>query len=203
MRSVWGQTRSAAALERRRLKTLGHATWSIHNRYLRGWLMSALIAGAFLVAAGWQGLLVFVLAALAGRSVLEAVNYFEHYGLVRMPEDPIEPRHSWNSNKVLSNVVLFNLARHSHHHAQGDAQYWQLRAYPEAPTLPYGYLTCMLLVYLLPGWYRNRMTPVAARLGSTLCERRRTPARRGGQPQQWCAWTDRRCAGRLNRCSRS
>jgi hypothetical protein len=160
LRSVWGQTRSAAALERRRLKTLGHANWSIHNRYLRGWLMSALIAGAFILAAGWQGLLVFLVAALAGRSVLEAVNYFEHYGLVRMPEEPIEPRHSWNSNKVLSNVVLFNLARHSHHHAQGDAQYWQLRAYPEAPTLPYGYLTCMLLVYVLPGWYRKRMTPL-------------------------------------------
>jgi hypothetical protein len=26
--------------------------------------------------------------------------------------------------------------------------------------LPYGYLTCMLLVYLVPGWYRNRMTPL-------------------------------------------
>ena len=160
VRSVTGQSRSAAALESRRLKTLGHAQLSIHNRYLRGWLMSALIAGAFFMAAGWQGLVVFLLAALAGRSVLEAVNYFEHYGLVRMPDEPIEPRHSWNSNKWLSNIVLFNLARHSHHHAQGDAQFWQLRSYREAPTLPYGYLTCMLLVYVLPGWYRGRMTPL-------------------------------------------
>jgi hypothetical protein len=160
LRSVTGQTRSAAALERRRLKTLGHATWSVHNRYLRGWLMSGAIALAFLLAAGWQGLLVFVLAAAAGRTVLEAVNYFEHYGLVRLPDEPIEPRHSWNSNKRLSNVVLFNLARHSHHHAQGDAQFWQLRAYRDAPTLPYGYLTCMLLVFVLPGWYRKRMTPL-------------------------------------------
>jgi alkane 1-monooxygenase len=118
--------------------------------------MSALIAGVF---HGRCRAAVFLLAALAGRSVLEAVNYFEHYGLVRMPEEPIEPRHSWNSNKVLSNVVLFNLARHSHHHAQGDAQYWQLRAYPEAPTLPYGYLTCMLPCTCCR-LYRNRMTPL-------------------------------------------
>jgi alkane 1-monooxygenase len=160
VRSVIGQTRSAFELERGRLQTLGHGVWTWHNRYLRGWLMSAALVVAFGVAAGASGVGIFLLTALAGRSVLEAVNYFEHYVLVRDPDQPVEPRHSWNSNKRLSNVVLFNLARHSHHHAQGDAQFWQLRSYPEAPTLPYGYLTCMLLVYLLPGWYRNRMTPL-------------------------------------------
>jgi alkane 1-monooxygenase len=159
-RSVIGQTKSAFALEKQRLQTLGHATWSAHNRYLRGWLMSAAIVGAFAIAGGLSAVIVFVLSALAGRSVLEAVNYFEHYGLIREPGQPVEPRHSWNSNKRLSNVVLFNLARHSHHHAEGDAQFWQLRSYRDAPTLPYGYLTCMLLVYLVPGWYRNRMSPL-------------------------------------------
>jgi hypothetical protein len=118
------------------------------------------IVAEFGLAAGLAGAAVFVLAGLAGRSVLEAVNYFEHYGLVRDPGAPIEPRHSWNSNKALSNAVLFNLARHSHHHAAGDAKFWQLRAYRDAPTLPYGYLTCMLLVYVVPGWYRDRMTPL-------------------------------------------
>jgi alkane 1-monooxygenase len=160
VRSVVGQTRSAFALERERLGKLGQATWGGHNRYLRGWLMSGAIVTAFGLAAGWAGVAVFVLAAVAGRSVLEAVNYFEHYGLVRDPEAPVEPRHSWNSNKALSNIVLFNLARHSHHHAQGDARFWQLRSYRDAPTLPYGYLTCMLLVYVVPGWYRDRMTPL-------------------------------------------
>lgn len=160
LRSLVGQTRSAAALERQRLGTLGHGVISVHNRYLRGWLMSAAIVAAFAAAGGAGAAIVFVLAALAGRTVLEAVNYFEHYGLVREPGHPVEPRHSWNSNKRVSNAVLFNLARHSHHHAEGDAQFWQLRSYPEAPTLPYGYLTCMFLVYLVPGWYRDRMTPL-------------------------------------------
>jgi alkane 1-monooxygenase len=159
-RSLLGQTRSAFELERDRLEKLGHGTWTWHNRYLRGWLLTGAIAAGFTVVGGGAALLVFVLAGLAGRTVLEAVNYFEHYGLVRDPDAPVEPRHSWNSNRMLSNVVLFNLARHSHHHAEGDAQFWQLRAYREAPTLPYGYLTCMLLVYVAPGWYRNRMTPL-------------------------------------------
>ena len=30
----------------------------------------------------------------------------------------------------------------------------------DAPTLPYGYLTCMVFVYVAPTWYRNRMTPL-------------------------------------------
>ncbi|HXW10630.1 MAG TPA: alkane 1-monooxygenase [Steroidobacteraceae bacterium] len=160
VRSIAGQTRSAFRLERDRLAKLDLPTWSWHNRYLRGWGMSGLIVAAFGLAAGAAGVVVFVLAGLAGRTVLEAVNYFEHYGLVREPTSPIEPRHSWNSNKALSNVVLFNLARHSHHHAEGDAPFWRLRSYRDAPTLPYGYLTCMLLVYVAPGWYRDRMTPL-------------------------------------------
>jgi alkane 1-monooxygenase len=160
LRSVTGQSRSAAQLERKRLDTLGHAFWSVHNRYLSGWAMSVVIALAFLAAGGITAAVVYLLAAVAGRSVLEAVNYFEHYGMVRVPGQPVEPRHSWNSNKRISNAVLFNLARHSHHHAEGDAQYWQLRSYRDAPTLPYGYLTCLLLVYVVPGWYRDRMTPL-------------------------------------------
>jgi alkane 1-monooxygenase len=159
-RSIVGQTRSAFELERGRLQTLGHGTWTWHNRYLRGWLMSAALVAVFAYAAGPAGAAIFLLTAFAGRTVLEAVNYFEHYGLVRHPDEPVEPRHSWNSNKRLSNAVFFNLARHSHHHAQGDAKFWQLRSYREAPTLPFGYLTSMLLVYVLPGWYRNRMTPL-------------------------------------------
>jgi hypothetical protein len=160
VRSIAGQTRSASRLERARLAKLGLPAWSLHNRYLRGWLMSGALVTAFGLAAGTAGVAAFVLTGLAGRTVLEAVNYFEHYGLVREPSSPIEPRHSWNSNKALSNVVLFNLARHSHHHAEGDAPFWRLRSYRDAPTLPYGYLTCMLLVYVAPGWYRDRMTPL-------------------------------------------
>jgi alkane 1-monooxygenase len=122
--------------------------------------MTAGIAATFWLAAGWRGLAGFAAAALAGRSVLEAVNYFEHYGLVRDPATPVKPRHSWNSNRRVSNTMLFNLARHSHHHADGNAPFWRLRALPEAPLLPFGYVTSMLLVYLAPGYYRRRMTPL-------------------------------------------
>lgn len=160
LRSIPGQTRSAWKLESARLARRGLPLWSRHNLMLRGWLMTGAIAAGFTLAAGWRGLAGFAVAALFGRTVLEAVNYFEHYGLVREPGTPVKPRHSWNSNKSLSNALLFNLARHSHHHADGGAPYWRLRSMPEAPALPFGYVTSMLLVYLAPGFYRNRMNPL-------------------------------------------
>ncbi|HEX7374642.1 MAG TPA: alkane 1-monooxygenase [Steroidobacteraceae bacterium] len=160
VRSIVGQTRSAWMLETERLAKFGLPALTWRNRMLRGWAMSAAIAALFFAAAGPVGVVVFLATALYGRTILEAVNYFEHYGLVREIDQPVEPRHSWNTNRRLTNAVLFNLARHSHHHAEGDAQFWRLRAYRDAPTLPYGYLSCMLFVYIAPTWYRNRMTPL-------------------------------------------
>lgn len=57
-----------------------------------------------------------------GFSLLEVVNYIEHYGLLRQPLDSgryerCRPEHSWNANHVVSNVFLYNRERHSDHHA--------------------------------------------------------------------------------------
>jgi hypothetical protein len=77
---------------------------------------------------------------------------------VRVPGQPVQPRHSWNSNHWASTNVLFSLARHSHHHAEGEAPYWTLDAYPNAPMLPNGYLS-MLLIALVPPVFKKIMTP--------------------------------------------
>ncbi len=55
-------------------------------------------------------------------TLLEIINYVEHYGLHRRKgEDGRYERtnhtHSWNSNFVFTNLVLFHLQRHSDHHA--------------------------------------------------------------------------------------
>jgi len=88
--------------------------------------------------------------------LLEIVNYMEHYGIVRRPEDKVEPRHSWNTNKMASTALLFSLTRHSHHHAEADKEYWHLRCYQHAPMLPYGYLTTILIA-LVPPLYKRIM----------------------------------------------
>ena len=124
-----------------RLQRRGLAVWSWHNAFLRGLLMSAVLVAAAWAMGGIAAALFFCACALWGKALLEIVNYMEHYGMVRDPAQPVQPRHSWNTNRRISSWALFNLTRHSHHHAQGEVPYQDLQPYPNAPMMVGGYLT--------------------------------------------------------------
>ncbi|MGH2486947.1 MAG: alkane 1-monooxygenase, partial [Ktedonobacterales bacterium] len=145
---------SAWHLEAERLKKQGYSVWSWRNRMHRGNLMSLAYIAFYAYAAGWVGALVAVAIMVYTKSYLEFVNFMEHYGIVRVPGEPVEPRHSWNCNQAVSGWIMFNLTRHSHHHAMGEKPFWELRAYQDAPMLPYGYLTTIILA-LVPPLFRK------------------------------------------------
>ncbi|MFO1406574.1 MAG: alkane 1-monooxygenase [Steroidobacteraceae bacterium] len=149
----------AFQLEKARLAKFGKSVWNpLVSPFMRGNLQNLV---PFVVAGwlgGFAGVAVWALVALVGKEMLEIQNYFAHYGLVREPGKPVQPRHSWNATHWMSTNVLYSLARHSHHHAEADARYWTLDAMPEAPTLPGGYLT-MMPIALIPPLYRRVMTP--------------------------------------------
>jgi hypothetical protein len=159
-RAMVGAYSHAWRLERARLAKRGRSVWNpLVSPIMRGNLMSlALFAGAYAIS-GWNGVAAFAGIALWGKILLEITNYFEHYGLVRNPSTKVEIRHSWNSNRFLSSAVLFSLTRHSHHHADPETEFWKLKAYPEAPTLPHGYLTTILLA-LVPPLFERMMVPL-------------------------------------------
>ena len=154
VRSVIGQSKSAWQLEKERLAKKSLSVWSWRSRMPRGIAMSMVFFAAFYWAGGVTGLLVYALTAVWGRSLLEFVNYMEHYGLVRVPVTPVQSHHSWNTNRRISAFVLYNLTRHSHHHAEGDAPFWKLKPYPQAPLLPFGYLTTIFITMIPPLWHR-------------------------------------------------
>ena len=64
-----------------------------------------------------------------------------------------QPRHSWNSNHVLSNWMLFHLQRHADHHAHATRRYQALRHFEDAPQLPSGYAGMFLVAYVPPLWF--------------------------------------------------
>ena len=87
-------------------------------------------------------------------TLLEIINYVEHYGLHRRKgEDGRYERtnhtHSWNSNFVFTNLVLFHLQRHSDHHAFAKRPYQALRHYDDSPQMPSGYAG-MVVLALIP-----------------------------------------------------
>ncbi|MGH8445886.1 MAG: alkane 1-monooxygenase, partial [Solimonas sp.] len=65
-----------------------------------------------------------------------------------------QPQHSWNSNLVVTNIFLYHLQRHSDHHANPTRSYQALRHFEEAPQLPSGYASMILLAYLPPLWFK-------------------------------------------------
>ncbi|WP_039828907.1 alkane 1-monooxygenase [Nocardia testacea] len=156
-RSVAGGLRSAWALERTRLRRMGKSPWTVRNDVLNAWAMSVVLWGA-LVALFGPGVLPFLLLqAVYGFSLLETVNYLEHYGLLRQRTESgryvrCTPEHSWNSDHLVTNIFLFHLQRHSDHHAAPTRRYQTLRSMDGAPELPAGYASMITLAYVPPLW---------------------------------------------------
>ncbi len=149
---------SAWKIEKRRLSRKGRAVWSWRNAMIRGHLMSGLLVICAFAMGGVPAALYFVACAVWGKALLEIVNYMEHYGMVRNPKTAVQPRHSWNTNKRISSWTMFNLTRHSHHHAQGEVPYQDLKPFPEAPMMISGYLTTIVIAMIPPLWHKL-MTP--------------------------------------------
>ncbi len=193
-RTVLGSLRSAWALERTRLERMGRSPWTLRNDILGAWAMSVMLFAALAVAFGPVVLPYLLAQAVIGFTLLEVVNYLEHYGLLRGRREDgryerTRPEHSWNSNNVASNVLLYHLQRHSDHHANPTRRYQALRHVEEAPQLPTGYAGMILLAAIPPLWRRVMDPRLLAHYGGDLTRanvnpRRRTQvlARHGGVP---------------------
>jgi alkane 1-monooxygenase len=158
-RTVAGSARSAWELEAKRLTAQGKKVWSWDNDVLSAWAMTVVLFGGLVAVFGVRILPFLAVQAVFGFSLLEVVNYLEHYGLMRQRNDNgryerCTPAHSWNSNHVASNVVLYQLERHSDHHAHPTRRYQALRHFPESPQLPSGYGLMLGLAYVPPLWRR-------------------------------------------------
>ncbi len=156
-RTVSGSLRSAWELEKKRFGRLGTSHWNIKNDVLNAWLMSVVLWGGLLAAFGLGILPYLVIQAVVGIWLLESVNFLEHYGMKRQKLESgryerVNPSHSWNSNNIGTNVLLYHLQRHSDHHANPTRRYQALRDFPEAPVLPTGYAGMIVLSWLPPVW---------------------------------------------------
>ena len=145
-------------IEINRLKRKGVNSFSFHNRMIIGYLRSLTITILAFTFGGITGMLTVLLVAILSKSSLEAINFVEHYGLVRERGKPVRMRHSWNSNHFFSSIYLYNVTRHSDHHRASILKFWELNPCDEcAPTLPYGYLGMLYLVLIAPFLYQRIM----------------------------------------------
>jgi alkane 1-monooxygenase len=158
-RCVIGSFKSAWELEAQRLSRQGKSVWHWQNHNLQTWTMSLVIWTVMVLWLGVAVLPFLLIAAVYGGSLLEVVNYLEHYGLQRQKKadgsyERCQPQHSWNSNHIVTNVLLYHLQRHSDHHANPTRSYQTLRNFEGVPSLPSGYAAMILIAYLPPLWFR-------------------------------------------------
>ena len=141
-RTVPAQFRSAWRLETTRLgdpdlplldrRQLG-------NRVLHGLVFEWALAFTVLAVFGLVPFLAFLAQAFMAVRLLEAVNYFEHWGLERRG-DRVAPADSWDTHGWFTYYGLVGLSRHADHHAYPIRPYQKLRVWEEAPVLPWGYV---------------------------------------------------------------
>lgn len=159
IRSISMAYRSAWRIQAKMLKSKKQGFWSMQNDLLIWQIFQVLMLVTIALAFGPSVLAAYVAAAFIGILLLETVNYIEHYGLSRRKlnehrYEKAEPVHSWNSDHIMGRLLLFELSRHSDHHAHPHRKYQILKHHDESPQLPTGYPGMMLLSAIPPLWFR-------------------------------------------------
>jgi alkane 1-monooxygenase len=157
-RSVGEQWVSAWNLERDRLLKAGKDGLSVYNQMIWFMVLPLVFAVTVSTAIGWLFAVVYAVQSVLAFSLLEAVNYLEHYGLERRERRPgkyeaVDETHSWNSDHLISRLFLFELTRHSDHHANASREYQVLRTMETSPQLPTGYPGMIVLALIPPVWF--------------------------------------------------
>ncbi len=145
-------------IEAERLRRARKPFWSLHNEMIQFTLAEITLLALVFIVFGAAVTLGFCAAALFGVLMLETVNYIEHYGLNRKKVNTrryenVSVIHSWNSDHVVGRMLLFELSRHSDHHAHSHKKFQELNSYTESPQMPTGYPGMMLLATVPPLWF--------------------------------------------------
>ena len=158
-REIPGAFKRAWAIETDRLERRGKHPFDANNQILQSMILSMILQLSLLIAFGLEIIPFLLIHNALAWWQLTSANYVEHYGLLRLKDENgryerCQPHHSWNSNHLFSNLVLFHLERHSDHHAHPLRRYQSLRHFNNLPTLPSGYFGSYLLAWVPWIWYR-------------------------------------------------
>ncbi len=157
-REIPGAFRSAWRIEKDRLNSRGKPAWHTSNQILQSYALTGLLSLILLLTLGWKTIPFLLIHNAVAYWQLTSANYIEHYGLLRINDtngkpERCAPHHSWNSNHIFSNLVLFHLERHSDHHAHPQRRYQSLRHFDNLPQLPNGYFGMYLLALFPWLWF--------------------------------------------------
>jgi alkane 1-monooxygenase len=194
-REIPGALRRGWAHERDRLAKAGVANpWTWRNEVLQSYALTLVVGATLIGLFGWIMVPFILMHHFYAWYGLTQANYVEHYGLLRqkLPNgryELCEPRHSWNTNHIYSNLISFHLQRHSDHHANALRPYQALRDFSDIPRLPSGYPGCFGMAAIPWLWYKVMDPKVMAWAGGDIAKVNVDPDKRDalsakyGKPQ--------------------
>jgi alkane 1-monooxygenase len=113
--------------------------YRLHPRaFRRGVLIQSLLLLTYAFIFGGIAALVWLYLSWVAIRLLEAVNYFQHYGLTT--ESAAGHHTAWRCDGAVSFFLFLGLTRHADHHRRPMAPFDELRPEDEGPELPMGYL---------------------------------------------------------------
>ena len=151
-KSYFGQSKFLYSMEKHRLERLGVPFLSWQNRWIRGYAMSLPTLFLFWMAGGWLGICAMLLIWMISNFELEALNYLEHYGLIREKGQPIDYRHSWDNSTAFTSWFFIEIGRQADHHDRGETHFWELDEVG-APNTGMGYFTLFALALVPPAFH--------------------------------------------------
>jgi alkane 1-monooxygenase len=147
-----GYLRYAWQSEQQRLSYAQVKVKLLHNKVLHGLVCEALLLVVIAVVFGWLALVMFIYQAIAAVRILEAVNYFQHWGLC---EGQFGNSYGWVSSSWLTRHMLMGLSHHIGHHQDESKRFFEIRYSDAGPKLPYGYFVMNLWIKLDNTSYQN------------------------------------------------
>jgi alkane 1-monooxygenase len=152
-RVYWGYFRYAWQSEQERLAVNSGKLGILANQVLQGVVAELLLLTAILYYFGWLAGFMFLYQGLAAVRILEAVNYFQHWGL---ENGRFGKTFGWVTHSWLSRFALIGLSHHIGHHEDENRPYHEIAYSEQGPKLPYGYFVMNLWVKLHNPSYQQR-----------------------------------------------
>lgn len=123
------------------------------QKVLMYWFGSLALSVTIYFTLGLKTLALWWLSSIIANLLLHSVDYIEHYGLLRPKNEDghyaaFKSHHAWDTASVATNVHLYNLGLHSHHHMKASVPFQDLSEQPACKNMPYGYSVMFLLAFV-------------------------------------------------------
>ena len=132
-------------------------TLSLQNRMLHYFILEIIFLFIAFFIAGFNGLVFVFFHSFVSITLLELVNYIQHYGLERKMQNGKYERftdhHSWNSRHISANWSTFNLGLHAEHHQSASKHYPLLSQEEKVIEMPANYSIMLIMALIPPLWF--------------------------------------------------